>query len=641
MIACAWPWADPVDRDQTTLSTRLAAALCTGIGGRAAAAQCAGLGFAWRPLDQNRTAIEAWQPARLADGRIVTFHGFIDNRETIAASLDADPDDLASLYGLAVAQWGEAADQRIIGEYCAIIADPAMRSLRLSRSPLRAPPLVYANQAEMAVAASVPRAVFAAGIEKRLDETRLADSAMINFTDREASWFEGLKRVPLGSIVELRQGQPPRLSQYYDLARVPRQRLPSVDAYVARTRELLDEAVLATLHGFKRPAATLSGGLDSPQVAFRAAGTLPAGERLPTFTFHPEPGWDGITEPWTCGDERRAVEAFAAMHPQLEPHFTANAGYAHDHRWNDLFQAMDGAPSGLCNVYVIHGLFEGARNLNCDVLLLAEWVNFTFSDKGEWGFVEYFLKGRWGQLLQALRKNGNRAHPLWYRFVSLSLVPLIPDPIWRWLQRLRHPDRTSLHDLLVPLKAEYRRQSGADARWAKSGFVFERYQPRSRAHARKLLFANLDGDSAEVFQAFEQLYGLPCRDPLAYRPFVEFCFGLPTEVFLRDGELRWLAKELGKGVMPEEQRANRLNGRWDADWLHRIKRRRADLLEELDRIEDDPELSAMLDTPRLRQTLLDLPEQTPVEKQEYMPIEMTLMRGLLTARFVNYIKGRN
>lgn len=641
MIACAWPWDGVSGADRPPLAETLASALCSGIGGKAAAAQCGELGFAWRPLHQRREALEDWQPARLGDGRLVIFHGYIDNPDHLSAELGKLPADPAQIYARAFEAWGESADQRIIGEYCAIIANPETRGLRLSRSPLRAPPLVYASNAAMVAAASVPRAIFAAGFDKVLDEDRVADSAMINFTDLEASWFKGLKRVPLGSVVELLPGMPRRLTGYYDLARVPRQKLPSLEAYVSRTRELLDEAVAATMRGFERPAATLSGGLDSPQVAVRAARALAPGDRLPTFTFHPEPGWDGITEPGTSGDERRDVEAFAALHPQLDPHFTANAGYGHDHRWNDLFVAMDGAPSGLCNMYVVHGLFEGARQQRRDLLLLAEWGNYTFSDKGDWGFVEYFLKGRWGQLWQALKKNGNMAHPLWYRFVSLCLVPLIPDPLWRLLQRIRHPARINLHDLLIPLRADYRERSGADRRWAQSGFVFERYQPRCRAHARDLLFKNLDADSAEIYQAYEQIYGVACRDPMAYRPFVEFCFGLPTELFLHNGEMRWLAKELGKGIMPEKQRANRLNGRWDADWLHRIKRRRADLLEELDRIEDDPELNAMLDVPRLRQALLDLPDKTPVDKATYMPMEMTLMRGLLTARFVNYTKGRN
>ena len=137
------------------------------------------------------------------------------------------------------------------------------------------------------------------------------------------------------------------------------------------------------------------------------------------------------------------------------------------------------------------------------------------------------------------------------------------------------------------------------------------------------------------------MYGVAHRDPMAYRPFVEFCFGLPVEMFMRDGEPRWLAKEMAKGIMPEEQRANLVNGRWDADWHLRIGRRRKDFLLELERLETDDQFAEMLDLPRLRAALEEWPEVTEIDPQEYATREFAVPRGLLTARFVNYVEGRN
>jgi asparagine synthase (glutamine-hydrolysing) len=637
VLAFARSWGD-CGHHNAQDADRLAASLCSGIGGTATAVTLDGQHFAYRPLAGSAPG---WRPAQLTGGRLLAFHGHIDNPDEVAAELGLDPADPAKLYGHALEVWGDEADRRIIGEYCTIVTGQSPGLVRLARSPLRAPPLIYHHGETLVAAASVPRAVFAAGVEQHFSETRIADSAMINFTDLEASWFEGLARVPLGSIVELEQNRPRQLRTYYDLARAASAPAVSPDAHVARVRELLDQAVRAATRGFERPGATLSGGLDSPQVAVRAAANLPPGQKLPTFTFHPEPGWDGVTGTGFNGDERPMVEAFAANHPSIDPHFTSNAGQGHDHRWNDMFMLMGGAPSGLCNMYVFHGIWSLAREHRCDLLLLAEWGNFTFSDKGDWGFVEYFLTGRWRQLWKALKDNPHDDRSMLRRFVALCLVPLLPNRAWRWLMRVWHPDEQLRHDIMVPLRAGYRKSSGANQRMSATGFQFGRYQPRSRKHARELLFANLDGDSAEVYQAFEQLYGVPCRDPLAYRPLVEYCFALPTEMFLRDGQMRWLAKELAKGIMPEEQRRNRLNGRWDADWHLRIKRRRADYLEELDLIEADPDLAAMLDVPRLRQALLDFPAATSTDPQVYFPIEFTLMRGLLTARFIRWAEGRN
>ena len=207
--------------------------------------------------------------------------------------------------------------------------------------------------------------------------------------------------------------------------------------------------------------------------------------------------------------------------------------------------------------------------------------------------------------------------------------------------RIAQPGRKALMELMQPLSNSYRQSSGAEGRLMEAGILLERYQPRNRRHAQQLLFQNNEAEGSEIYQAFEQMYDLPQRDPLAYRPFVEFCLGLPVHMFMRDGTPRWLAKEMAKGIMPEEQRINRLNGRWDADWLLRVRRRRDDYLAEIDRLADDGRMSAMLDLPRMRAALENLPDETELDPQKYFGAEFAVPRGLLTARFVNWVEGRN
>ncbi|HYC95814.1 MAG TPA: asparagine synthase-related protein, partial [Sphingomicrobium sp.] len=293
MIAFAWPKQSGANGSRTQLCARIGASLCAGIGGHAGAVELAGLHFAHRPLRSSSAASRAWRPSTLPSGRIGLFQGYFDNAAEIAAQLGTSSDDLNRLYGLAVERWGRGAEQRIIGDYCSLLADPGNSTVRLSRSPLRAPPLYYFHGEHLTAAASVPRALFASGVETRVNEARIADIAMRNFSDEEASAFEGVLQVPLGSIVELAHGEPRDLDQWYDLLGLPFQEVTSDAAVIARAGELLDEGIRACLGRFGRPGATLSGGLDSSQVAVRALAAIPSGERLPTFTFHPEPGFDG------------------------------------------------------------------------------------------------------------------------------------------------------------------------------------------------------------------------------------------------------------------------------------------------------------------------------------------------------------
>ena len=640
MLAFAWSWDASRDFAARGLAQRLAASLCAGIGGSAGHAEIDGLQFAYRPLGGNAAQLRAWRPARLDSGAIVAFHGYIDNPAALADELNADPGDLARLYGCAVARWGSDADRRVIGEYCAVIATPERSTVRLSRSPLRAPPLVYHRDAAGVAAASVPRTLFAAGVPERLNRGHVEDSAWINYTAQEDTWFEDVSRVPLGYTVTIDPGGR-KLDQFYDIAAIPDVRLPRDEDYIARASELLDEGVRAVLAGSRRPGVTLSSGLDSPQVAARVLAQLPDNQRLPSFTFRPEPGWDGIAPRGSNGDEAPMVEAFAAMHPRLDPHFADNAGRGHDHRWTEMFHAMGGAPSGMCNMYVLHGVWEAARTAGCDRLLLAEWGNFTFSSKGEWGFIEYLLKGRWRQLYLALRDHPHDSRSMLRKFVALSLVPLLPNAVWPLMKRLVHSDEKLPRELMSPLSPEYRVSRGVEERGRATGFPYGRYQPRNRRQAQAQMFANADAETAEIYQAFEQIYGVAQRDPMAYRPFAEFCMGLPVEMFLRDGQMRWLGKQMARGIMPDTQLANSLNGRWDADWHLRLGRRRTELRAEFERIAAHPTLGAMIDTDRMIAALDDFPPQTSTDPQVWMQVEMGIPRALLTARFVNFVEGRN
>lgn len=636
MLAIAWP-RDISRGIHASLAARLAASLCAGIGGHAGSAQLAGLHLAFRPLGSSNAAGRAWRPSVLPSGQVVVFNGYFDNAAEIAEELATDTHDLGRLYGFAVERWNDEAERRIIGHYCAVVADPSSSRLRLSRSPLHAPPLYYFHDDHLTAAASVPRALFAAGVEQRLNETRIADILLRNFHDEEASPFEKISQVPTGSVVELEPDRRRILRKWYNLSDLPFIEVTSDAAVVARASGLLDEGVRACLAGFRRPGSTLSGGLDSPQVAVRALAALPRDKTLPTFTFHPEPGFDGRVPRGKMGDERPFVEAFAAMHPRLEPHFTANEGYEHDYRCTELFHLM-GDPTGVPGTYVFHGLLADAAKAGCDLLLLAEWGNATFSDRGECGFVEYLLTGRWRQLWLALTRPPMHDGSILRRFVARSLAALLPNPIWSAMRRAIL-GRQLLSDMAQPLSPEYRRTSGADERFKRTGAIAGRYQPWNRRHSRTQLTAN--GDAAPFYQGLEQMYGVALRDPTAYRPFVEYCLGLPTRMFMRDGEMRWLAKEMAKGMMPEEQRVNALGGWWDADGQARIRRRRGEWLAELDRLEQDGRFIRMFDVPRLRAALANLPDETETDPQKFVTAQLAVPLALLTARFVNYAERRN
>ena len=93
--------------------------------------------------------------------------------------------------------------------------------------------------------------------------------------------------------------------------------------------------------------------------------------------------------------------------------------------------------------------------------------------------------------------------------------------------------------------------------------------------------------------------------------------------------------------MPEDQRLNPLEGWWDADWHVRIGRRRMEWLTELNRLQEDERFAGMFDFPRLRSALEDWPAETEIDIRKFSGPQMAVPAALVTARFINFVEGRN
>lgn len=572
----------------------------------------------------------------------VAFTGHLDNAADVAAQLGTaaprtgDAAALAGLYGLALSRWGAEADLRLVGEYAAIALDSAARTLRLSRSPLRAPPLHYHASRERVIAASAVRAIFACGIERRLNDAKLADHALFNFSNEAEGWWQGLHRVPLGSVVEFTPDRE-QVRGYYDFGAIPEVRRASTADYLAEARHLLTEGTRAALAGSMRPAAMLSGGLDSALVATSALDLLDGEQVLNTLSFIPSPGWHGSERPGRYGDERPLVEELAAMHPRLRPQFFDNPGQRLDDDFDAMFAATGAAPINLVNLTMYHPMWRAARDMGCDRILLGEFGNVTLSNTGDWAFAEWFARLRWGRLAGALRSSFDDERPLWRRFIGSAVLPWVPDPVWRWQRRVR--GCIDIFDTASPLRRDYAIASGAVERAAAAGVPVARHPVHDRLADFRAIHHEAWGEFSDIYDGFEQLYGIEQRDPTGWRPLLEFCAGIPSDLFVRDGERRWLARELGRGVLPDSIRRNRRKGLHQADWHFRLGRQRARLLALLTAMERVPRLAEMIDFARIRPALENWPASDAVSDHDRMVLESALPRAILLGRFVAWAEG--
>jgi asparagine synthase (glutamine-hydrolysing) len=155
------------------------------------------------------------------------------------------------------------------------------------------------------------------------------------------------------------------------------------------------------------------------------------------------------------------------------------------------------------------------------------------------------------------------------------------------------------------------------------------------------MFGNAVNEAGTTLQALETLHGIPTRDPTAYRPLVEFCLGIPDDQYLRGGEERWLAKRMLRDRIPAMVLNETRRGVQAADWHLRVGRTRGALRAELERIEGDPTMARRFNTAGMKAALDDWPADTPLEGAQLERLRLAIPRGLLTARFIRYVEGRN
>lgn len=545
----------------------------------------------------------------------------------------------AMVYGEAVARWGDDADTRMVGHYCAVVDDPSTGLTRLARSPFYAPPLHYFAAGQAIGIASTPRVLEPMGLERRLSRKRLAESLFF-LHGSDDGYLEGAHRVHYGCLVKLAPGRR-EVVQFYDALAIPAQPKASTEDYLREADRLLGEGAGKIYRSGRSPGLLLTGGLDSSNVAARLVPQLPAGRRLHSFTYVPQPG-HGAAELADCLiDEGPAVLAFAAHYPQLVPHLVDNAGIGFDHRMEDMFMAMGTGTVNAAIFFRYHGMYAAARDQGCDMLISSDHGNFTFSAEGGWGFSEYLRRGRLVQLWRAIKGYDRHPGSLFWRFCSRSVVPMLPDRLWRMAMKLRGADTTPDNVQIGAIRSEAMDEFDLTSRARAQGMLYERTWYASRRQQLVDNFGRGDVEGSDMLQGFEQLYEVSTRDATAYRPLIEFCMGLPTDMFLRDGSSRWLARELGKGKMPEAQRLMKGHGQHNTDWFVRYTPKLAEMRQAVAEIREDPLLDGLIDADQLEHDLDSWPEAPTYDGDAMMAATMRLPRTLALARYVKFMNGNN
>jgi asparagine synthase (glutamine-hydrolysing) len=202
----------------------------------------------------------------------------------------------------------------LLGDFAFALWDARQHRLFCARDHLGLKPFYYVHTAASFAFASEIKALFALPwTPRRPNETRVADYLMQMVQDKEATFYDGILRLPPAHTLTVTPAGL-RLQPYWGLDPEREIRYASDADYAEAFRERFVEAVRCRLRSSLPVGTFLSGGLDSSSVTC-VAGTLMGADDarpLPTFSLV----FDDVRQ----SDERPYIEAVLAQ-GGLQPHY--------------------------------------------------------------------------------------------------------------------------------------------------------------------------------------------------------------------------------------------------------------------------------------------------------------------------------
>lgn len=393
------------------------------------------LGFACWLRPTTPEAADEEQPLVGAEAAVV-FDGRLDDREALLADLPGfhrhrpDPEIILAAWG----RWGEAAVERLRGDFAVALWDRRRQRLLLARDSLGVRPLYWVEAPGLVLFASEIKPLLAhPAVTARPDDEQLA---ALLFGDlrgtEERTCFRGIAVVPPATMVVVdRLGSRRRRYWDFDLLRVPPAR--SFPEAAAWFRAGFEQALRRRLRSSGPVAVSVSGGLDSSAVfclAHRLAVREPGVAPVVGISYVPPEGGaaderallEVIERHLGVEIERVTVEPDAPLDGWGEAVWWAEAPFV-DEQWTTT---------------VAH--FQAIRQRGCRLLLTGHWGDEVLFDQAY--LVDLARSFRWAEVSRHL-VNYARWHRdcpprvFWTRFLRDLIKWSLPPALLTCLRRCR------------------------------------------------------------------------------------------------------------------------------------------------------------------------------------------------------------
>lgn len=591
-----------------------------------------GIGL-FTPQDTNDEGI-----IELNGGRIL-FCGFatlLNRQELIEALGLAGPETGARsdawLTGQAYARWGENCAAHLAGIWAFAAWHREERRLTLIRDHSSYVEIFYHVSERHFAFGFRPRALMRLPfVPRAVNLDRVGQTLMVLRDDAVSSAWEGISLIPNGHRLKV-DGSHFGVERYWRLEDAPAVRFGNDAAYVEAFRECFDRSVAGYLRSTGPLAATLSGGLDSALLVESSARQLRGhGKRLHAFTAVPAFDVSSLTPARQMGDEGEFAAGVAEQVGGIDHHLIEGGDISPVAGIARVVEQSDTLDYGVGNCFWLCNILDAASALSCKALLMGAAGNASVSWDGG-SFVAHFNSwpptpaafARWHD-----RVGGSRLQA----FRSLVLAPFVPRRVRAWRDGKGTSRYTSWQGY-SSMNPDWFEEQGLAERVERSGrsLLFERPYHRDPRDEQLLTLRPDRRQGQGAWAHLTASSGVQARDPTADHRVIEFCLGVPSRQYQRDGVSRYLARRALDGRVPGQVVWNRRRGLQGADLALRIRRSAPEVRATLDRLEESAVARGMLDLRRMRRVLASA--ETTLDPALGLECELILMRGISAGLFL-------
>ncbi|NMT65230.1 asparagine synthase (glutamine-hydrolyzing) [Marinobacter orientalis] len=527
--------------------------------------ESAGLGLSHRRLAILDLSPAGHQPMHSPCGRYaLVYNGEIYNHEDLRRNLDSEGggfdwrghSDTETLLA-ALRHWGiEKTLKQLNGMFAFALWDSCEQELFLARDRMGEKPLYYGRSGEAFLFGSELKALkMHPGWKGEIDRDALALYMRHNYVPAPWSIYQGISKLPPAHFVVIRGkgrdiGEP---RCYWDLAEVAEKGIASASGGPEALEEELDlllrDAVGCRMAADVPLGAFLSGGYDSTMVAamMQAQSSRP----VKTFTigFHEE-GYNEATHARAVADHLGTDHAELYVKPEDAMAVIPRLPSMYDEPFSDSSQIPTFLVSQLARKHVTVSLSGDG------------------GDELFYGYDRYFRADRiWGVLSRV---------PMPLRRMMSAAASHAPGHSIEWMMSLL-PERMRISSFAdrLPKLAELLTHSSGEAFYRElvshakhpGQLVLGAKEPDTLLSQPELLpqlpglrermmyldmMTYLPGDILTKVDRASMAVSLEARVPLLDHRVLEFAWRLPTEYKFRDGQGKWLLKQVLYRYVPRE-----------------------------------------------------------------------------------------